>query len=136
MNKIKKSILSTFNALKKTIPILLGVVLLISLAISLIPKSFYLKLFTGNVLLDSLIGGVFGSIAAGNPITSYVIGGELMVMGISMVAIASFILCWVSVGILQIPAEILMLGKKFTIYRNVVSFIFAIIIAIIIGGLL
>jgi hypothetical protein len=48
-----------------------------------------------------------------------------------MVAMTAFIVSWVTVGLVQLPAESLMLGRKFAFTRNIVSFITAIIIAIL-----
>lgn len=129
--KIKESLGKTINSFKQSMPILLGVLLLIALATNAIPKNFYVRLFTGNPLIDPFIGAFFGSIAAGNPITSYVIGGELKSQGVSMVAIVAFILSWVTVGVIQLPAESLMLGRRFALIRNLVSFFLAIIISIL-----
>ena len=39
---------------------------------------------------------------------------------------------WVTVGIAQLPMESLVLGKKFAIIRNAVSFLLSIIISILI----
>ena len=128
---IKKSALQTLNSLKRSILILISVLLLISFMMSAIQKEFYGKIFTGNSLIDSLIGAIIGSISAGNPINSYIIGGELLNQGIGLIAVTAFILTWVTVGIVQLPAESLMLGKKFAIYRNILSFITAIIISIL-----
>jgi uncharacterized membrane protein len=36
---------------------------------------------------------------------------------------------WVTVGIVQLPAEVLMLGARFAIYRNVICFFSAVAIA-------
>ena len=123
--------IKTWNSFKQTFPVLLGVLLLIALVLTAVPKDFYSKFFTGNNFLDPLVGATFGSIAAGNPLTSYVIGGELLEQGISLVAITAFIISWVTVGIVQLPAESLMLGKRFSIIRNLVSFVSAIIVAIL-----
>ena len=114
------------------IPIILGVFLLLSLINTAIPKSFYAKLFTGNLLLDSLIGATVGSISVGNPLTSYIIGGEVLEQGVSLIAVTAFLLGWVTVGIIQLPAESLMLGKRFAITRNLVSFIMAIIVSVLV----
>lgn len=119
----------TLNAFSQMIPIIIGVLLLISLATAAVPKEFYSSVFTGNEILDSLIGAVFGSLAAGNPVTSYVIGGELLLRGISLVAIAAFILAWVTVGVVQFPAESMILGRGFAFKRNLVSFLMSIVIA-------
>lgn len=128
---IKKATLQTLRNFSRVIPIILGIFLLLSLVSTAIPKSFYAKVFTGNLLLDSFIGTALGSIAAGNPLTSYIIGGELLKQGISLIAVTAFLLSWVTVGIVQFPAESLMLGKRFAIIRNSASFVSAIIVAIL-----
>ena len=132
VGKFEESARKTLNSFKQSIPILIGVLLMLSLVNTAVPKEFYSKIFTGNKLVDPFIGALFGSIAAGNPITSYVIGGELKNQGVSMVAVLAFILSWVTVGVVQLPAESLMLGKKFAIIRNFVSFLMAILIAILV----
>ena len=127
------------EALRKTVrgfgqmvPIMVGVILLVSLAAAALPEEFYSSLFTGNVLVDSLAGAVLGSIAAGNPVTSYLIGGELLARGISLVAITAFILAWVTVGVVTFPAESMIIGRRFAISRNVVSFFLSIAAAILV----
>ena len=131
-NKLKQSVQKTYNNFKQSLPILLGIILLLALIQAVIPHQWYSEIFTGNQLFDPVFGAMIGSIAAGNPATSYIIGGQLLEEGISLVAVTSFILAWVTVGIVQLPAESLMLGKKFAITRNIVAFISAIIIAILV----
>ncbi len=104
---------------------------MVALIITAVPKSFYSRIFTENPILDPLIGSVFGSIAAGNPLTSYVIGGELLDRGVSLIAVTAFVLSWVTVGLVQFPAESETLGRKFAIVRNLVSFIMSIVLAIL-----
>ena len=79
--------------------------------------------------VDSLIGAGIGSILAGNPVTSYIIGGELLTQGVSLAAVTAFLVAWVTVGLVQLPAESILLGKRFAITRNITSFVFAIIAA-------
>lgn len=129
--KTRQAIIKTGRSFRMTIPILIGVLLLISILITIIPPEFYVGLFTGNVITDSFVGALFGSISAGNPINSYIISGEFMVYGISMFAITAFIVAWVTVGVIQIPAEGLMLGKRFAFVRNAASFAISIIVAIL-----
>jgi uncharacterized membrane protein YraQ (UPF0718 family) len=129
--KFKNALNQTYNNFKQSIPILLGVILLIAMITTAVPTDIFKKIFSGNFIFDSLIGAAIGSIAAGNPITSYVIGGELLVQGISLIAVTAFILTWVTIGIVQMPAEILMLGKRFAITRNILAFLSAIIISIL-----
>ena len=128
--KYKKAFKNTINNIKSTIPILAGVILLISFVIKIIPETLYSKIFFGNKILDSFLGALIGGVAAGNPVNSYVIGSELLSQGVSLVAVVAFIISWVTVGVIQLPAEAMLLGKRFALVRNLISFVFAIVISI------
>jgi len=119
-----------FKSLGTAIPTLLGVVLLLGLFLTYVSTQFIASVFTGEMFRDTVIGSAIGSIAAGNPITSYIIGGELMKEGVSLFAITAFILTWVTVSIVQFPAEAAILGKRFAFIRNSLGFILAIIVSI------
>jgi len=129
--RLRQSGFKLVMSFKSIMPILIGVLMLVALVVAAVPKEFYAVLFTGNVFIDSLAGALFGSIAAGNPMNSYIIGGELLKNGISMFAITAFMVAWITVGVVQFPAESLMLGKRFAVVRNLVSFAFCIVIAVI-----
>jgi uncharacterized membrane protein YraQ (UPF0718 family) len=129
-NAKKEAFFSTTRAFKKSLPILMSVLMLLALAETLIPKQTYCLIFPKNWFIGSLIGATVGSISGGNALTSYILGGELRNEGVSMLAITAFIVSWVTVGIIQLPAEAVMLGRRFAIVRNAVSFCTSIVIAI------
>lgn len=131
MGRIKEALTSTGKALQKSFPVLLGVLILVSLAGIFLDKGAVSSLFSENILLDPFIGSILGSVLAGNPITSYVLGGELLDQGISLVAVIAFIVAWVTVGVIQLPAESVLLGKKFAVVRNITAFFMAIAVAIV-----
>ena len=131
MGKAKDALTKAAKALYNSTPMFLGVILLIGLANALIPKSAYAALFSKNIILDSIIGSGIGGLLVGNPITSYILGGEFLAQGVSLVAVTAFIVAWVTVGVVQMPAESLLLGKRFAIFRNATSFVLSIIVAII-----
>lgn len=120
----------TLETIKISLPIIIGILMLISILNPLFEK-YYPKIFTGNYLLDPLIGAIAGSVSFGIPIASYVTGGELLKEGVSLLAVTAFILAWSTVGIMFMPLEISNLGKKFAIWRNALNFISSIIIAIL-----
>ena len=130
--EIKRAGLKTWDNFKRVIPAILGIFILVSFLKVVIPKEFYAKIFSGIPILDALIGAVLGSISVGNPLTSYVIGGEMLDQGVALVAVVAFLLSWVTVGIVQLPAESLILGRKFALVRNLVSFVSAIVIAVLV----
>ena len=128
---IKQSAQKAAKGLWMALPMILGTVLLISLISAIIPKSFYTTVFSKNSFIDSFIGSLVGSISAGNPITSYIFGGEMLSQGVGLIAVTAFIVSWVTVGLIQFPAESAILGKRFALLRNLTAFIFSIIVAII-----
>ena len=133
-NKINRSIIGSFyRAFKSFIiitPMLLGVILLLGLFRVFVSKEMISSFFTGNIILDTFIGSMVGSISAGNPITSYIIGGELLKVNVTLFAVTAFIVTWVTVGIIQFPFEVSIFGKRFAFVRNIVSFILSIFISI------
>jgi len=128
----KQIILNTSKSFISLLPIILGILLLVSLLNVPFFKNIIMSLFSGNNILDPLFGSVFGSVLTGNPITSYIIGGELLRQGVGFLAVTAFILSWVTVGIVQLPAETKIFGKKFAFLRNAVSFISALVISALI----
>jgi len=124
---VKESAKNISNTLKMAIPMIVGVLLLINL-IDPFLKNVYSKIFTGNHLIDPILGAIGGSIAFGIPITSYIVGGELLEKGVSLLAVTAFILSWTTVGVMMLPIEIKFLGRNFALARNFLNFISSIII--------
>ncbi|MFO8100993.1 MAG: NifB/NifX family molybdenum-iron cluster-binding protein [Dehalococcoidia bacterium] len=112
-------------------PILVGVVLLVGLFNALVSREALASVFSGNSVLDTLWGTFFGSILAGSPVNSYVIGGKLLDFDVSLHAITALIVAWVTVGLVQLPAEIGALGRRFAFARNGVAFLITIPLAIL-----
>lgn len=130
--RLRKSARRTANSFLSMIPVFLGVFLLTGLVVKLIPWHSVARYFSKNSLLDSLFGALVGSVSAGNPTASYVLAGELLENGVSLVAVTALIVSWVTVGVVQLPAEAVALGRRFAVWRNLVSFVFSIIIALLV----
>lgn len=62
-------------------PVLTGVILLVGLFKAFLPGSFLIDIFSGDMLQDTLLGTGIGTVMAGNPINSYVIGETLLKIG-------------------------------------------------------
>jgi uncharacterized membrane protein YraQ (UPF0718 family) len=82
--------------------------------------------------MDSLWGTALGSVFTGNPINSYIIGRQFLERGVSLLAVTAFICSWVTVGLLQLPAEIAALGWKFALVRNIFCFGLSMVIGFVI----
>jgi len=112
-------------------PVMISVVLLVGLLNTFVSKSILVSILSGNAVLDALWGACFGSVFAGNPINSYIIGGQLLANGISLFAVTALIVTWVTVGVVQLPAEMAALGKRFALLRNAICFVAALPISLL-----
>ncbi len=129
--EVKVAIVKTWKSFSKSIPIIITVLFVISYLQVIIPKEDYVDLFTGNMFVDSFVGALLGSVSLGNPILSYIIGGELLKGGVSLIAVTAFLISWVTVGITQLPIEAHFFGKRFAVVRNVTAFFGAMFIGIL-----
>jgi hypothetical protein len=117
----------------KTLPIILGVLALASLATAAIPMESISESLPMESVLGPFFGAGVGSVAAGNPLTSYVLAGELTAAGAGPATITALVVCWVTVGIVQLPVETATLGMRFALWRNTISFVLAIIMAYVVA---
>jgi uncharacterized membrane protein YraQ (UPF0718 family) len=133
--KLKQGIIKAGKSWQQMIPILIGVLLLANLLNEVFQK-YYAVIFTGNYLKDTFIGALVGSFSFGMALTSYVIGGEFLQKGVSLLAVTAFVMTWTTVGIAMLPLEAKMLGTRFAVWRNILNFIFAIVISILTVGII
>ena len=119
------------RGLGRMLPIILGVVLLISFLTTAIPQSAYMGLLQSAGGWGLLWADLIGSVAAGNPITSYLIGGNLYNDGASLLVVTAFLVAWVTAGVVQLPVEAPALGLKFAVWRNITSFVLVIGVALV-----
>ena len=135
-HRLLKSVCRASSSLFTLLPVMLGALLLTSLIIPFIPRLFERGLFGRSSMIDALTGAGVGSVAAGQPVISYLLGGELLSSGVSLIGVTALVMAWVTVGIVHLPVEAVMLGRRFAIYRNLLNFLFALIIAFITTGVL
>jgi len=129
-NRIVVSFSKAIKNFSLILPVLFGIILLLGLFKSYISQQMITSVFTGEISKDTILGSTLGSIFTGSPITSYIVGGELLKDGVSLLAVTAFVASWVTVGIIQLPAEAAILGKRFAITRNLLSFLFSMVIAV------
>lgn len=126
---IVTSLRKTVGMFQRMLVNILAIILLSGLIMEFIPLSQMSGHLGGGVLIDGLIGAGVGSISFGNPLVSYVFGGELLGQGVSLMAVTALIVSWVTVGSVQLPAEIQTFGARFALVRNGLAFIFSLFVA-------
>lgn len=123
------SILKSARGFLYMAPMLLGVILSMGLFQTYVTEEMLTSLFSGTPFSDLLVGSLAGGVSIGQPVASYIIGGELLESGVSLYAVSAFIVSWVTVGFIQLPLEKSLFGTRFTLQRNLLSLLFALIVA-------
>lgn len=122
---LKKSILSLISV----IPMIIAVIALVGLMQTYITPDKFSFLFGKSAFLDTLAGTLIGAISVGHGMISYVVAQGFLQQGISQYGAGAFILAWVTLGFIQLPAEASIFGLHFTIYRNILTLFSTILVA-------
>lgn len=116
---------------------ILSIIFLIGLLLTLLPPQ-EIALFVGrqSLLIATFASAALGTITLVPAFIAFPLVGTLVDSGVSAVPAAAFLTTLTMVGIVTFPLEKRAFGIKFALTRNVLSFIFAMIIALILGVIL
>ena len=129
-NNIKDAFNKSLKGFLSMLPMLLAILLLLGIFDVYITKDIMLSFFISNNFVDTITGTLLGGVLTGNPMISYILGGELTDAGVSLYAVTAFILSWVTIGLVQLPAEVEVFGLRFTFYRTLFTFITTILVSL------
>lgn len=129
-NNIKEAFNKSLKGFLSMLPMLLAILLLLGIFDVYITKDILLSFFISNNFIDTITGTLLGGVLTGNPMISYILGGELTDAGVSLYAVTAFILSWVTIGLVQLPAEVEIFGLRFTFYRTLFTFITTILVSL------
>lgn len=110
-------------------PMLLGVIGFVAVLQTYVTPDMLSHLFGYGTTTDIFTGTFIGAISSGNPAISYIISDQLLNQGVTLYALAAFILSWVTLGIVQLPAEASVFGLKFTFYKNILTLFATMLVA-------
>ena len=121
----------------RILPMVFIIIIIIGLLLGFVPPD-QISRFVGE---QSGFGGILLVGAAGAlmhipALLSFPLAASLLEKGASISVVAAFITTLTMIGTITLPLEIKELGKKIALLRNGLSFIIAIIIALIMGAIL
>ncbi|NLK21323.1 MAG: permease [Epulopiscium sp.] len=113
---------------------IIGILFLIGLVLTFIPpETISSMLGGGNVLFSTVIAALVGSITLIPAFVAFPLVGSFVNVGASIVPAVAFLTTLTMVGIVTFPLESKEFGVKFTLARNILSFVFAMGIALVMG---
>ncbi len=114
-----------------------SIIFLIGLVLAIIPPANIATFIEGQNPIIATLGSAFlGTITLIPAFIAFPLVGTLVDASVNIVAAVAFLTTLTMVGIVTFPLEKKEFGLKFAITRNVLSFIFAILIAISMGVIL
>lgn len=139
----KKDRAKTVQALKiayksfvNLLPAILGIIGLIGLILVLVPNELIAELFGNNSPTGILIISIIGSITLIPAFIAFPLAASILDAGAGITAVSCFITTLLMVGIITAPLEAEIFGKKFTIIRNSLGFVLALVIGFTMGVIL
>ncbi|RLF40455.1 MAG: permease [Thermoplasmata archaeon] len=135
--KAIKSLKMAGKSFIKILPMIFIIIIIIGLLLGFVPPD-QISRFVGEQsgLRGILLVGAAGALMHIPALLSFPLAASLLEDGASVSAVAAFITTLTMIGTITLPLEIKELGKKIALLRNGLSFIIAIIIALIMGAIL
>ncbi len=116
---------------------IIAILFLIGLILTFIPPEVIRNVLgKSNTFISTVISAFVGSITLIPAFVAFPLVGSFVDVGASIVPAVAFLTTLTMVGFVTFPLEKQEFGLKFALARNSVSFIFAIIIALVMGVLI
>lgn len=130
LRAVKITVRRFFNIL----PAFALMLILVSIVLFLIPDNIIIEyLGTGNKVTGVLTASLIGSAILMPGFIVFPLCGILLEKGVLYMVLSAFTTTLMMVGILTYPVEQAYLGTRVTIIRNAISFLIALIVAVITG---
>lgn len=141
---IRKDKKKTFESIKMSSGIMrgmigeiIGILFLIGLILTFIPPGMINQyLGQSNTFIATVISAILGGITLIPAFVAFPLVGSLVNIGASIVPVVAFLTTLTMVGFVTFPLEKREFGVKFALTRNLLSFGFAIMIALLMGVIL
>lgn len=119
---------------KSLIKSILAVIFLIGLILAILPPERIASFVeTQNIATATLVAAAFGTITLIPAFIAFPLVGTLVDAQFGIVPAAAFLTTLTMVGVVTFPLEKREFGVKFALVRNILSFVFAVIIAFAMG---
>ncbi len=131
--RTKKALQISVRSLKGLVSGVMGMVALVGLLLALVPQEMLTRLFTFKGITGFAAVSLVGSLITMPAPIAFPLAGSLLKLGAAPATLAAFVTTLTMVGTVTAPMEISYFGKRFTIIRQTLSFVTAIVIGLLMG---
>ncbi len=123
-----------WKAFENILPQFLSILIIIGIMLAVLSPEIISKIIgQQSGWIGMVIASIIGSITLIPGFVAFPLASALLKSGAGILQTAVFVSTLMMVGIVTMPVEIKYFGKKATILRNTLAFIFSFVIAIVMG---
>jgi uncharacterized membrane protein YraQ (UPF0718 family) len=135
--KARQAVKAALRSFLGILPSMLAIIGLIGLLVGLVPPAVISRyLGQGAGWWATVTATLIGAVIYIPSLVAFPLAASLLRAGASVATIAAFLTALVMVGTVTLPLEIKHVGKKIALSRNLLSLLFAFVIAIVMGMVL
>lgn len=132
--KTKMSLKKAWKSFENILPQFLVVLLLVGVLLAVLNTEVISKIIgSGSGWLGVVLAALIGAVTLIPGFVAFPTAAMLLQSGAGYMQIGAFVSTLMMVGVVTMPVEIKYFGKKLTISRNVLAFIFSFPVALVIG---
>ena len=132
--KTKMALKKAWKALEGILPQLLGIILLVGIMLAFFNADTISEIIGfRSGWWGVVLSAVVGAITLIPAFIAFPVADLLLKNGAGYMQIGAFVSSLMMVGVVTIPLEIKHFGKKATLLRNILAFLFSFLVALIIG---
>lgn len=132
--KTKKSLMKAWKAFENILPQFLGIIALVGIMIAVLNPEVISKIIgSSSGWLGVFIASLVGAITLIPGFIAFPTAAMLLQSGAGYMQIGAFISSLMMVGVVTMPLEMKHFGRKATLLRNGLAYIFAFVAALVLG---
>ena len=136
-NKTKRALILGLKSFENILPQFLFIIITVGILLSFLTTDIISKILgNSSGFIGIILADIMGTIIMMPTFVSFSLGNTLLLNGAGYSQVATLISSLVLIGLMTLPLEIKYLGKRATLLRNLIAFIFSIIVGIILGRIM
>ena len=135
--KTRMALKKSWKALENILPQFLSILLIIGITLAILsPQTINSLIGRQSGWIGMWVAAIIGSVTLIPGFVAFPLTAALYETGAGLMQIAVFISTLMAVGVVTLPIEIKYFGRKVSIIRNGLAFIYCFVVAILMGGFL
>ena len=136
-SKTKKAIILGLKSFENILPQFLCIIITVGILLSFFTTETISEIIGNNSgFMGIILSAIIGSITMMPTFVAFSLGHTLLLNGAGYAQVASLVSTLVLVGIMTFSLESKYIGRKAALLRNLIGFIFSIIVGIILGRIM